>query len=104
MKTFNIEGFDYEFRIRKMSAIEVLAFQTQIRFDSLDKTANLFSTILESIEVRVNDQWLPVKMKGRNVYCPAEAETNVKLCDKLIGYFMDEFLGAVFPKSDESNQ
>lgn len=100
-KEFNIEEYDYTFRIAKMNAIEVLAIRTQINFTTYDASIKLFSTILENIEVNIDGQWFKVKTKGKNSYMPLFVENDVILVDKLIAYFTNNFLKEVFQKSSE---
>ena len=84
---------DNEYRIKKMNAIEVLALKSQIDFSTMESTIKCYSTILERIEVKVKDQWLPVKNKDN--YYPKELETDSNLMEQLITYFL-EYLKKVF--------
>lgn len=99
---FTLEGYKHVFRVAKINAIEALALQTQINFDNTDKAQNLFNTILEKIEVKCNDSWIPVKTKERQIYFPPEVETDGILVKSLIEYFMDNFLNPLFQKSGAS--
>ena len=65
---------DNEYRIKKMNAIEILALKSQIDFSTVESTIKCYSTILERIEVKVKDQWIPVKDKDN--YYPAELEND----------------------------
>ena len=61
---------EHNYRIKKMNAIEMLAIQSQISFDSADESYACYSQILERCEVQCNDKWLPVKEKGKgNPHC-----------------------------------
>ena len=82
-----------EYRIKEMNAIEVLALKSQIDFSTMASTIKCYSTILERIEVKVKDQWLPVK--NGEVYLPDGLEKDSKLMEKLISYFL-EYLKKVF--------
>lgn len=84
---------DNEYRIKKMNAIEVLALKSQIDFSTMESTIKCYSTILERIEVKVKDQWMPVKNKDN--YYPAELENDSKLMEQLITYFL-EYIKEVF--------
>ena len=86
------------FRIAKMSAIETLALQSQIDFSTFDKSLHSYNTILEHIEVKVKDSYLPVK--SGNCYLPAGIENDLKLTKELIK-FMLNYLEEVFQKSSE---
>ena len=98
---FKVEGYDYVFRTANMNAIEILSFRTQVNYDTFDDAMNMFNTVLEHLEVQMDNSWLPVKVKGRDVYYPAEIEENVDLIQKLCNYFTNEFIIPVFLKSDE---
>ena len=77
---------NYEFRIKKMNAIEVLALQTVFDVDDYSKVLACFETILEKIEVKIGEQWVTVK-DGNNYY-PADVENNVEIIKELVSYFM----------------
>lgn len=98
---FTIENYNYQFRFAKMNAIEVLALETQMDFNSVAQSQATIEAILEKIEVKVIDTWTPVKMKGMNVYTPDEIETNVMLVMKLVTKFTKELRDTVFQKSEE---
>ena len=87
-----------EFRIKKMNAIEVISFRSLMDFKSLEKVTNFFKTVLECIEVKVGDDWLPVKEKNREVYYPNGVENDINLIDELLNYFQ-RYLEEVFTKS-----
>lgn len=99
MTEFKIQQLDNTFRIKKMNAIDVLAFRTQIDFDDFSKAKHTYDIILENIEVKLNNDWLPVKA-GKDEYYPAGIEENIEAVAQLIRYFMDEFLKPVFTKSN----
>ncbi len=98
---FTIENYNYQFRFAKMNAIEVLALETQMDFNSVAQSQATIEAILEKIEVKVIDTWTPVKMKDMNVYTPDEIETNVMLVMKLVTKFTKELRDTVFQKSEE---
>lgn len=98
---FKVEGYEYVFRTANMNAVEILSFRTQINYDTFDNAMNMINTVLEHLEVQVDNSWLPVKVKNKKIYYPAEAETNVDLIEKLCNYFTNEFILPVFMKSDE---
>ena len=89
---------DYEFRIKKMNAIEVLAFRGLFDFEDLSTITKLYESFLEKIEVKINDKWLPVK--SGNVYLPDKIEEDVEGINILINFFTD-YLKSVFPKSNK---
>lgn len=75
-ETFNIEGRKELFRVGKISTVEILAIQTQINFNSLSQTETLFNFILEHIEVSLNNMWVNLKEKGREVYMPLDIQND----------------------------
>lgn len=100
---FKIKSRNEVFRIKQMNAIETLALNTQISFQNIEKTTQLFNIVLERIEVKCGNDWLPVKEKGQDIFYPAGIENDVHAIDELITYFMNEYLKPIFTKSNESN-
>ena len=98
---FTIENYNYQFRFAKMNAIEVLALETQMDFKNVKQSQATIEAILEKIEVKVIDTWVPVKMKDMNVYTPDEIEASGTLVMKLVNKFTKGLLEVVFPKSEE---
>lgn len=94
----NLKIKSNEFRIRKMNAIEVISFRSLMDFKTLDGVSSFFKTVLENIEVKIGDEWLPVKEKNREVYYPNGIENDIKAIDKLLNYFQS-YLGEVFTQS-----
>ena len=94
----NLKIKSNEFRIRKMNAIEVISFRSLMDFKTLDGVSSFFKTVLENIEVKIGDEWLPVKEKNREVYYPNGIENDIKAIDKLLNYFQG-YLGEVFTQS-----
>ena len=93
----NLQVNNLEFRIRKMNALEILAFQTQISFDSYEDALKFYSLALENIELKVKDKWIIVKQG--DLYYPTDLENNMPLMKTLIKYFMD-YIKEVFQKSN----
>lgn len=89
------------YRVKEMNAIDVLAMQTQIRFKDIKTAKRFFATVLECVEVKVGDSWLPVKMEDREVYCPNEVAENPMLANEIVTHFMQDYLEKVFTKSNE---
>lgn len=103
MEAFTIEGYSQQFRIKKMNAIEALALQSQISFDSVEDTQNLYNSLLERLEVECKDKWLPVKEKGRDVFYPAGIEEDIPAIQSLIKEFLN-YLKPLFTKSNASKK
>lgn len=100
-ETFNIEGRKELFRIGKISTVEILAIQTQINFNSLYQTETLFNFILEHIEVSLNNMWVTLKEKGREVYMPLDIQNDYVALQQLCIYFIKDYLQPLFKKSEE---
>ena len=89
------------FRPGKISPVSLLAITTQIDFDRLEQTEVLFTFALENLEVKQGESWVPVKVKGRDVYMPIDIENNFVALNELIGWFLTEVVAETFPKSSE---
>lgn len=100
-ETFNIEGRKELFRVGKISTVEILAIQTQINFNSLSQTETLFNFILEHIEVSLNNMWVTLKEKGREVYMPLDIQNDYVALQQLCIYFIKDYLQPLFKKSEE---
>lgn len=100
-ETFNIEGRKELFRVGKISTVEILAIQTQINFNSLSQTETLFNFILEHIEVSLNNMWVTLKEKGREVYMPLDIQDDYIALQQLCIYFIKDYLQPLFRKSEE---
>lgn len=89
------------FRQGKISPVSLLAVTTQIDFDRLVQTETLFNFALEHLEVKVGEKWLPVKIRGRDVYMPIGIDENFVALNELITWFLNEVVAKTFPKSSE---
>lgn len=89
----------FNFRIRKMNAIELLAFNMQSEIQTFDGTVETFNLILENIEVQTGDSWLPVKEKNKNIFYPSGIENDIMTIKELIPFFMN-YIGSVFHPSE----
>ena len=102
MDTIKIGEFEY--RIKKMNAIETLALRSQYRADATyEETANFYNTVLERMEVNAGKEWLPVKTPGKDIYYPAGIENDIAAIEKLILHFV-QHITEVFQKSNESKE
>lgn len=91
------------YRIKKMNAIEMLAFRGRMSLlnDSLDETAKIYDEMLSHLEVKINDNWIQVK-QGSNYY-PAGLEDDLNAVEQLV-VFVVKYLKQVFQKSNELKQ
>lgn len=105
---FTIDGYNYEFRVKEMNAIEILALRTQLDFENVEDAQKFFNQALRRIEVKAGENWVPCfEMidvdKNIGVYYPEELGKNPELTQSVIGYFMKNYIYPVFPKSSESS-
>lgn len=98
---FEVRGDLY--RVKKLSAVRALAIRSQADFSSVEKAEQFFNTLLECLEVKINDVWLDVKAKGSNTYCPIELSTNPMLVKELCETFTEKYLYPLFHESSESS-
>ena len=99
---FNIKTLPNDFRIAKMNALEALAMRSVIDFDNFESTYKMLTLIIEHIEVRLDDKWLPVKEKGRDIYYPVGIEDNIYALNELVEVFLNDYFKPLFLKSDVS--
>lgn len=93
---------DLQFRTREGTAIEMLALQVLINFNDFGKTKDLFSFVLEHIDVKVVDSWLPVKdSKADNVYYPVGIEKELNVLTDLVAYYIKNVIEPLFPRSNK---
>lgn len=92
---------EHEYKMKDMNAIEIMAMQSQMSFDNYEKTENFYKLLLEKMEVKINDKWLPVKEKGREIYYPDGIENDIEAIGNMLTY-CSKYLKSVFPKSNES--
>lgn len=101
LKEFKINSCTQTFRIMRMSMIEVLALQSIMDTDNMDKLVQCYSFILEHIEVNIADRWVPVKEKGKDIYYPVNIQEDAIAQFELIRYVLTEFIKPLFQKSNE---
>ena len=92
---------EHEFRLKKMNAIELMAMQTQMSFKSYEAAEKFYKTLLEKMEVKINDKWVPVKEEGREIYYPDGIENDVEGIGNILTY-CSQYLKEVFQKSNGS--
>lgn len=100
MKEFTIKSKpETQYRFRDISPVKMLALQTTIDFDSIDKMERLYAFILENTEVNIAGTWTQVKEKGRDVYYPVGFEKEANAMLEICMTFLNEVLKPVFMKS-----
>lgn len=100
MKEFTIKSKpEFQYRFRDISPVKMLAMQTSIDFDNMDKMEKLYGFILENTEVNIAGTWTQVKEKNRDVYYPIGFEKEVNAMFEICMTFLNEVLKPVFMKS-----
>lgn len=104
-KTFKSEiDKNLEFRIKKISPVKLLSLATQFGGKDMASTEQIFKFALENTEVKILDQWLPVKETNREVYWPANIEDNIQVLQEVVTHFVTDVLAMVFTKSSKSTK
>jgi len=93
-----------EFRIKKISPVKLLSVATQFGGKDMSSTEQIFTFALENTEVKVLDQWLPVKETNKEVYWPADIEDKIQVLQEVVTHFITDVLIMVFPKSSKSTK
>lgn len=101
MEQKTLEYNENIYRVKKMNAIEALALRSASDMKSVDKAKLFFTDVLERLEVQAGEKWLPVKQPNTNVYLPDGIEDDFVGVQKLVEFFMKEFLTPFFEKSVE---
>ena len=100
MKEFTIKSKpDTQYRFKDISPVKMLALQTTMDFDNVDKMEKLYGFILENTEVNIMGTWTQVKEKNREVYYPIGFEKEVESMLEICVTFLNEVLKPVFMKS-----
>ena len=99
MEEFKIESRnDLTFRLAYISPVEGLAIIPQLDTEDYTKAMTYYNFALEHVEVKVNDNWFPVKTKDRNTYMPIDIEKDWGALQEL-GKKVFEYLLENFPNS-----
>lgn len=100
---FKIDSMpERQFRIGKMTPIEVLAISTQINFENFKMTETLITFAVEHTEVKIGEKWMPVKVKDKEIYQPTEISKNLPALNEIFSFVMEKLVAEVFPNSVES--
>ena len=92
---------DLQFRTKDVSPVKMLALQTILDFNNFEKTEALFTFILENVEVRIKDSWMPVKEKGRDLYYPVGIEKDMKTLMAVSTYYLNNVVSPLFTQSNK---
>ena len=105
LQEFKIESLPtYTFRVAKISPVDLMAITTTIDFEKFETNKTLIGFCLENAEVLMGEKWLPVKVKGRDVYQPMGIESNLIALNEIFIWMMENVIAATFTKSSESTE
>lgn len=100
-KEFKLESREEQFRVGKISPIDLLAISTQIDFESFKMTKTLMTFCIENVEVKMGEKWVPVKVKDKEIYSPRDIANDFVALNELFMWMMENVVTAVFPRSSE---
>jgi len=90
-----------KFRVAKISPIDLMAITTTIDFEKFEATKTLISFCLENSEVLMGEKWMPVKVKGKDVYQPLGIENDFVALNEIFVWMMENVISKTFTKSSE---
>ena len=90
-----------KFRTKKVSPVDLLALSMSMDLKDFESNKALLNFVLESLETMIGEKWMPVKVKGRDVFMPTSLDTNVVAISELTDYFMEHVLNPVFQSASE---
>ena len=92
------------FRVAKISPVDLMAITQTIDFEKFDANRMLISFCLENTEVLMGEKWMPVKVKGRDVYQPMGIDSNLNALNEIFLWMMENVIAKSFTKSSESTE
>lgn len=102
---FRIDSLpDREFRVGKISPVDLMAITQTIDFDKFEANQTLVRFCLESCEAKVGEKWMPVKAKGRDVYQPMGIESDLVALNEIFLWVMENVIAKAFTRSSGSTQ
>lgn len=102
-ENFKIEKMpDKEFRVGKISPVDLLAISTTIDFNNFKTQQVLVNFCLEHAEVKVGESWQPVKVKDKDVYQPMGIENDLPALTQVWQYMLENVIVKSFTNSSES--
>lgn len=101
-KEFTVEGRKEQFRIGKVTPIELLSIATVLDLEKLAQVQEFMTFALEHTEVMMGETWQPVKAKGREVYMPIGIEEDIFSLNNIAAFMLQEVVQKAFTKSSES--
>ena len=103
-KEFTIESRKEQYRIGKVTPIELLSISAVLDLEKLAQVTEFITFALEHVEVKMGETWQPVKAKGREVYMPLGIDEDIPALNEIVAYMLKEVVSKAFTKSSESDQ
>ena len=102
---FKIEALpEITFRVAKISPVDLMAITTMIDFEKFETNKTLINFCLENAEVKMGEKWMPVKVKGRDVYQPMGIDNNFLALNQVFLWMLENVITKTFTKSSESTE
>lgn len=96
---------DVQFKFTGITAPELLSINTKINFGKDgEQDENVFTFVLEHAQVKIGNEWFPVKEKNMDVYYPVDIEEDIVSLYQIFTTFVDTIVIPVFKKSRELSQ
>lgn len=95
---------DKKFRVAKISPVDLMAITQTIDFEKYESNRVLISFCLENAEVLIGEKWLPVKVKGKDIYQPMGIEGNLDALNEIFLWMVENVISKSFTKSSESTE
>lgn len=100
---FTVEEYqELKFRFTYMSPIDICVFASNFDLENYKTSREMFNYAVEHAEVCINEQWMKVKQKGRDVFMPNGMEANINALLHVVDAFVEKYIMPVFTKSSES--
>ncbi len=105
-KEFQLKNFDnkFVFRVGKISPVELLAISQTVNLESFKANKELMTFCFENAEVKIGETWVPVKVKGREVYQPMGIEDKLIALNELFVWMLENVIYLAFTSSSESTE
>lgn len=91
-----------KFRVAKISPVDLMAITTMIDFERFEANKTLIQFCLENVEVLMGERWMPVKVKGKEVYQPMGIEGDLLALNEIFVWMMENVIAKTFTKSSGS--
>lgn len=91
-----------KFRVAKISPVDLMAITTIIDFEKFESSKTLITFCLENVEVLMGQVWMPVKVKGKDIYQPMGIENDFIALNEIFVWMMENVIAKTFTKSSGS--